>query len=351
MQSSLKRIIIGASFFLATVVGATIGYMAYGWSFLDAVYMVIITIFGVGFGEVKPINTPSLRAFTMLVIICGTTSAVYVVGGFFQMLTEGEINKAFSDRRMNKEMESLENHVIICGFGRIGRILTTKLAKTAQSFIIVDNNPDRIRLAQEKGYITLNGNATDESILQKAGIDKARVLATVLPDDALNVFITLTARELSPQLYIIARGEYPSTEKKLKLAGADQVVLPATIGAERMAHLITHPAAIDFLQEDEGRRNLNELLADIDLQFEEYSILSDSPFLAQPISQMEVRGQGAFIIVAIRQFDGRVITHPDNSTILQQGDTVILLGHRGDVPNFARRYALRREMRYRGSSW
>nr|WP_287237715.1 TrkA C-terminal domain-containing protein [Microcystis sp. M_QC_C_20170808_M2Col] len=135
---------------------------------------------------------------------------------------------------------------------------------------------------------------------------------------------TLTARELSPQLYIIARGEYPSTEKKLKLAGADQVVLPATIGAERMAHLITHPAAIDFLQEDEGRRNLNELLADIDLQFEEYSILSDSPFLGQPISQMEVRGQGAFIIVAVRQFDGRVIAHPDNSTILQQGDTVIL---------------------------
>jgi voltage-gated potassium channel len=131
-------------------------------------------------------------------------------------------------------------------------------------------------------YLTLNGNATDESILQKAGIDKARVLATVLPDDALNVFITLTARELSPQLYIIARGEYPSTEKKLKLAGADQVVLPATIGAERMAHLITHPAAIDFLQEDEGRRNLNELLADIDMQFEEYSILRDSPFLGQP---------------------------------------------------------------------
>ncbi|BCU14527.1 hypothetical protein MAN88_50910 [Microcystis aeruginosa] len=189
MQSSLKRIIIGASFFLATVVGATIGYMAYGWSFLYAVYMVIITIFGVGFGEVKPINTPSLRAFTMLVIVCGTTSAVYVVGGFFQMLTEGEINKAFSDRQMNKEMECLENHVIICGFGRIGRILTTKLAKTAQSFIIVDNNPDRIGLAKEKGYLTLNGNATDESILQKAGIDKARVLATVLPDDALNVFI------------------------------------------------------------------------------------------------------------------------------------------------------------------
>jgi voltage-gated potassium channel len=118
-----------------------------------------------------------------------------------------------------------------------------------------------------------------------------------------------------------------------------------------MAHLITHPAAIDFLQEDEGRRNLNELLADIDLQFEEYSILSNSPFLGQPISQMEVRGQGAFIIVAIRQFDGGVIAHPDNSTILQQGDTVILLGHRGDIPNFARRYALRREMRYRRSSW
>lgn len=350
MQSSRQRILTGAAFFLTTLVGATLGYMASGWSFLDAIYMVIITIFGVGFGEVKPVNTPALRAFTILVIICGTTSAIYLVGGLFQMLAEGEINKALAVRRMNQEIESLQDHVIICGFGRIGQILARKLWQAKQPFILIDNNPERISQAQAQGYLILEGSAADESILERGGIRRAKILATALPEDALNVFITLTARELSPHLIIIARGELPSTEKKLKLAGANQVVLPATIGAERMAHMITHPAALDFLQEDESRRDLNELLAQIELQLDELIIEGNSPFANRPISQMEARGQGAFIVVAIRQPEGNVVVHPSHDWLLQEGDTVILMGHRGDLPQFARRYAMKRQIRYRGAS-
>jgi voltage-gated potassium channel len=351
MQSSLQRILTGASFFFATVVAAVIGYMLYGWNFLDALYMVVITIFGVGFGEVKPINTPSLRVFTILVIIAGTSSAVYAVGGFVQMLTEGEIKKALAVRRMNKDIESLREHVLICGFGRIGQILAKKLHQANQLFVVVDNSPERIAIAEEKGYLYIAGNAADEGILQSAGIGRAKVLATVLPDDALNVFITLTARELHPDLLIIARGELPSTEKKLKLAGANRVILPATIGAERIAHTITHPAALDFLGEDEGRRDLNELLDQIGIQLDELVISDNSPFVNQPLSQMEVRGQGAFIVVAVRQPDGSIITRPPHSFVLQAGDIVILMGHRGDIPKFAQRYAMKREMRYRGASF
>lgn len=350
MSSSRQRILTGISFFLATLVGATLGYMAQGWSFLDAIYMVIITIFGVGFGEVKPVNTPTLRAFTILVIICGTTSAIYIVGGLFQMLTEGEIKKVLTARRMNQEIEALQEHVIICGFGRIGQILARKLRAAKNPFVLIDSTPERVLQAQEQNYLILEGNAADEIILQRAGIERAKVLATVLPNDALNVFITLTARELNPNLVILARGELPSTEKKLRLAGANQVVLPANIGAERMAHMITHPAALDFLKEDEGRRDLNELLAQIELQLEELVITHNSPFVQQPISQMEVRGQGAFIVVAVRQAEGTIIIHPSHEWLLKEGDTVILLGHEGDLPQFARRYAMKRQLRYRGSS-
>lgn len=351
MQSSLQRILIGASFFFATVVIAIIGYMFYGWTFLDALYMVVITIFGVGFGEVRPVNTPSLRVFTMMVIVAGTSSAVYTVGGFFQLLTEGEIKKALAVRRMTKDIESLRGHVIICGFGRMGQMLARKLQQTRQSFIIIDNSPQRIALAEEMGYLYVEGSAADEAILLEAGIKRARVLATVLPDDALNVFITLTARELHLDLIVIARGEIPSTEKKLKLAGANHVVLPATIGAERIAHTITHPAALDFLREDEGRRDLNELLAQIDIQLDELVITTNSPFVDQPLSQMEVQGQGAFIVVAVRQLDGSIMTHPPHSFVLQAGDIVILMGHRGDIPKFAQRYSMKQERRYRGASF
>lgn len=335
-----------------TLVGATVGYMLYGWNFSDSFYQVIITVFGVGFGEIRPINTFGLRLFTILVIICGTSSAIYAVGGFFQLLTEGEIKKILASRRMNKEIELLKDHVIICGFGRLGQILARKLYQSGQPFVVIDNNSERVDQAQEKGYLIVEGNAADENILHMAGIGKARYLTTVLPDDALNVFITLTARELNANLIILARGELPSTEKKLKLAGANQVILPATIGAERMAHMITHPAAIDFLEEDEGRRNLNELLAQIDLKLEELSITAKSPFVKQPISEMEAGGRGAFVVVAIRQSDGTILLHPSHSFILEEGDTVILLGHEGDIPQFARRFAMKPSgLIYRGSSF
>nr|WP_264314159.1 potassium channel protein [Pseudanabaena sp. PCC 7367] len=349
MQGSLQRIIIGLSFFVVTIVTAVVGYKLAGWSFLDAIYMVVITIFGVGYGEVRALDSPQLKVFTMLVIVAGTSSAVYTVGGFIQMVTEGEITRALDARRMTKSIESLDNHVIICGFGRIGYILARKLKKSHQSFVVIDTDDDRIELAHAQGFWGICGSASDENVLLAAGIKKARVLATVLPDDATNVFITLTAKELSPSIFIIARGELPSTEKKLKLAGADRVVLPANIGADRMAHMITHPTAIDFLEGEEGRMNLNELLGQMNVQIDELVITPDSPFAGKALSDMEVRGKGAFIVIAIRQQDGLINSNPSHSQLVYPGDTVVVMGHRGDIPKFAQNYAMRREIRYRGA--
>jgi voltage-gated potassium channel len=349
MQNSFERIVTGAVIFALTVVIAVAGYVIAGWTLLDAIYMVVITIFGVGYGEVQPLVSPALKVFTILVIITGAIAVAYTVSGFVQLVAEGEIRRALNLKRMTQDIESLENHVIICGFGRIGQMVARRLKDEHQLFIVIDSDPERIALAREQGLLMYQGNATDENVLQAVQIHCARFLATVLPDDAANVFITLTAREMNPNLTILARGELPSTEKKLRLAGADHVVLPATIGALRMAHLITHPAAVDFLSETGTRDGLNELLAELDIQLNELPIEKDSSLIGGTIGDIEVRGKGTFITVALRRASGEVIIHPSRDTYLAKGDTVILMGHQGDMPKFAQRSALKQQMRYRGA--
>jgi voltage-gated potassium channel len=348
MRRSLKNILTGVICFLVIALIAVAGYVISGWSLIDAIYMVIITVFGVGFGEVGPM-TPALRAFTMLVIVAGYVSVVYIVGGFIQMITEGEFNRALGARRMTREIANLKDHVIICGFGRIGQILARKLVEARIPFVVLDSNADRIAAAEARGYLVRLGNAADEVILENAGIERAKVVATVLPDDAINVFITLTARNLNPDLIIVARGEFPSTEKKLRQAGADHVVLPAEIGALRMSHIITHPASLNFVQENDGRKTLNELLAQIDLQMDELVIPAGSPLVGTSIGTIEVRGRGTFLVVALCRADGTTIIHPGRDLFLHEGDTVIVMGHQGDMPRFMANHTLKPQMQYRGA--
>jgi voltage-gated potassium channel len=350
MQTSLKRMLIGAGFLLLTLVIAVTGYVMAGWNLLDSIYMVVITIFGVGFGEMGPM-TPQLRIFTMVVIIAGCTSVAYILGGFLQMITEGEIKRVLGVRRMMREIDTLKHHVIICGYGRIGQILARRMDEFGHPFVVIDNDSSRAAEAEAKGFLVRQGSATDENVLESVGIMRAKYLATVLPDDAANVFITLTARSLNPDLFILARGEYPSTERKLLQAGADRVVSPAAIGAHRMAHMITHPAALDFLEQDNGRETLNELLSQIDVQVDELAITPGSNLVGATVGSVELRGKGTFIVVALRKADGSNIVHPDHELFMEEGDTLILMGHRGDIPKFAKHFALKRQMQYRGAKF
>lgn len=350
MQSSpLRRILVGAVFFSTTLFVAVIGYTFFNCPLFTAIYMVVITVFGVGYGEACPVQSPAERFFTILVIVAGYASAAYIVGGFIQMIAEGEIKQVLEQRRKTKDIANLEQHTIICGYGRIGQVLAHKLADTDQPFVVVDQNLERLTSAEEMGYRVCQGNATEEPVLETAGIDRAKVLATVLPDDATNVFITLTARGLNPRLTIVARGELPTTEKKLLQAGANHVVSPANISGMRMATLITHPNTIQFLDQNEDRSRLNELLAQIDVQVDELKIPRDSPLAGGTIADLEVRGKGTFIVVALRKSSGEIMTHPDHAVQIDGGDTVIVLGHRGDIPNFRRLYNMKRKLRYRGA--
>ncbi len=342
MQESARRVLTGVIFFVVTVITAIFGYIWFGWTPLEAIYMVVITIFGVGYGEVKPLETPFQKIFTILVIIAGTTSAVYIVGGFVQMVTEGEIHRALDSQRKQRTIANLQNHVIICGFEPMGQVLARQLDDAQQPFVVIENQPERIEAVESAGYLVYRGEGTDETTLEAIGILSAKALVTILPDDKTNVFITLTARELNPQLKILARGELPTTERKLRLAGADHIVLPDTISAIQMANLITRPTGLDFLNNTDERSYLNELLANVEVQMEELQITDQSLFVGKTLMELQVRGKGAFIIIALRRINDRLIFNPSASQLLNAKDALIIMGHQDTIPQFAERYHLKR---------
>ncbi|MAT14574.1 MAG: potassium channel protein [Planctomyces sp.] len=348
MQSSFRKILIGAIFFALTNVIAIFGYCLAGWDILEAVYMVVITIYGVGYGEVRPIETDVMKIFTIGVIVTGCTSAIYVLGGFVQMIAEGEFKRVLGVRRMTMGIENLSDHVIVCGYGRVGRILARELIESKQDFVVIDTDQERLQEAENSGLFVIIGDATEEKILTSAGVQRARVVASVLPNDAANVFITLTVRELNPDIEIIARGESPSTEKKLLRSGATRVVLPAAIGATRIARLITHPSAEDLLSNSFAKTSLNEDLGEIGLQISEITIEAGSPFAGHALKDLTLGTLNQFVVIAIRHH-GKVVTRePDPDYVIKPGDSLILMAQRSAVPKLKEKVA-RQEIYYRGA--
>lgn len=345
-----RKIYTGAALFVLICMAAVCGYMSAGWSFDDALYMVIITIFGVGYGEVQPVQSATLRLLTIGVIVSGYAAVIYTVGGLIQMLIDGELNKALGARKMMREIERLSGHTIICGVGRMGTILAKELERADKPFVVIDNDPARVKEAEDRGYPVIQGDATEEFVLNRAGIMRATVVATVLSDDAPNVFITVTAREMNPGITIIARGENPRTEKKLLGCGANKVVLPTAIGAAKIAHLIARPTAENMLEEIAHQSNLTEELSQIGLYFGELQVADDSPLIDRPLGDIEVKSNHGFLIVGLRRADGATLINPSADTQLASGDLVIALGHQDDIPQLARKFqSAAPQMMYRGA--
>jgi voltage-gated potassium channel len=324
-------------FYAATFVGVvmavfTVGYRIAGWTWSDAFYMVIITAFSVGFGEVHPVTDPWLRAWTIALIVLGCTGIIFITGTFVQWLTEAQIQRALGGKRMENEIEKLKNHAIVCGFGRIGRMIASQLEQGGIPFVILDQAPDRVAEAREAGWLTMQGEATDEAVLRSAGINRARVLATVLPNDAANVFITLSARNMNPAIQIIARGEVPSTERKLLQAGANRVVLPAHIGADRIAHLILHPNARELLGgQTKASVDFEHHLSELGLDMEEIEIGPASPWVHRSLSEVEKDAAGRLLAVAILRKEGGTDMNPSPTAMLFPGDALVVLKRGGRV--------------------
>jgi voltage-gated potassium channel len=316
---------IGAAMFLGVILLGTTAYCLEGWHLSNAFYMVIITVFSVGYEEVEPVVTPMLRAITIFIIIAGDASKVYFVGSLVRIITEGEIGKAMEEHRKSRDIETIRGHAIICGYGRIGQTLARELAKKQFPFLIIDNKADRVALAHAHGYQALLGDAGEEQTLSEAHIERALVLATVLPSDMVNVFITLTARNMRPDLRIIARAEDPATEKKLKQAGANEIILPAFIGGLQIANSITHPSLGSILQD--ASRYLKNDLKELGVEIIEHPVIANGVDDRKTLQQL-LRGlEGNCMILAVKKPDGSLVQHPPVNYRLEAGDSVMMLSH------------------------
>jgi voltage-gated potassium channel len=312
-------------FLTVIVLGAT-AYHLSGWSVSDAIYMVVITVFSVGYEEVQPVSTTALRILTMLIIVAGDASKVYFVGSLVQFITEGEIGKAMDEHRKSREIESITDHAIVCGYGRIGQVLARELDAKKFPFLILDNNPERIALAHTHGYLALLGDAGAEETLTEAGIERCVVFATVLPNDMVNVFITLTARNMRPNLRIIARAEDPATEKKLKQAGANEIILPAFAGGMQIANSITE-ASLDSVLTGSGSRHLASDFKELGLEIVEHSVVANGVHDRKTIQQLMRGIESNCLVLAIKKPDGSLVQHPTATHRLEASDTVVMLSH------------------------
>lgn len=323
-KSPLRNLIGGVIFVLVVCTAATEAYHLHGWKWGDALYMVIITIFTVGYGEVHPINTPALRDITMTLIVLGCTGMIFVTGALVQAITYSTLQQLFGIQRMKSQIASLSGHAIVCGFGRIGHTLARELVSGGTKFVLIERSEERLIQARELGYLCIVGDATDEATLIAAGVAKARWLVAVLPDDAANVFITLSARALNAELEIIARGETPSTETKLLQAGANEVVLPAYIGAERVAEIILYPTTASLLRHTERMRALGQDLGKLGLNIETIVIDDNSRYVWRTLAEIESQGDRSALIVAISHGEGNTEA-PKPALRLMPGDSITIL--------------------------
>ncbi len=347
MRQTTRHLSLGAAFLIISLVFGLVGYRFAGWGWLESIYMVIITIFGVGYGEVQE-TTPAVKIFTITLILAGCSAYVYIAGAFINWLTEGQLQRALGKRKMAHGIHQLKNHTIVCGYGRIGSTVTKELNDAGKPFVIIEKKPSLVNEIEELGYLCVHGDATEEDVLLEAGLQRAHTLATVLPDDAINVFIVLTARNLISHLNIITRGNHPSSEPKLLQAGADRVLLPEHICAERIAHIIIKPSTRELLEYDLNDPLFLESLTEIGLELEEIPLTKDSPFTGASLGDLEAREKGAFLVIAIRKKSGEMITKPSLETCLEAGDILIVMGHLGMVPQFIRKTPIKRKFSYSG---
>ncbi|MEO0530133.1 MAG: potassium channel protein [Planctomycetota bacterium] len=328
-MSLLLRIRRGATLFGAFFVVAVCAYRAVaGGSWLDAVYWFVITVSTVGYGEVST-NPPPVQILTIAVIAVGVVLLGYLVGLIVQSMIEGQIEEALGARRMEHQIEQLTQHAIVCGYGRLGQTISDELARRKKPFLILDADTDVVSHALEEGHIAMLGDATDEEVLLHAGIKRAQTIVIALRSDADNVFLTLTARNLNPTLRIIARGEQVATEKKLRQAGADQVVLPAVIGGRRMAALVTRPNAAEMLEHFTNHEK-------IDVDLEELRLPEGCPLIGKAVRDTGAKQQHNLLIVGIRRSGGTMVFNPNPDDMFEVGDTVVVMGRVDDVKDFQR---------------
>mgnify|MGYP000061755935 CR=1 FL=1 len=306
----------------------SMGYMILErWTFLDALYMTVITITTVGYGEIRAVSEAG-RIFTIFLIFSGMGIMAYTLGLVAQVMIEMQVRSLLGRRKLGAKIKNMKNHYIICGYGRIGRIICRELREHRIPMLVIDHDGEMESALELDGIPFLIGDATSEEVLLSAGIDRAKGLVSVVSSDADNVFVTMSARGLNPDLFILARADDEKTQTKLLRAGADRVVLPYRIGGQKMAQTIVRPAVTDFLE-------LTVSDKAIELKIEELPVQPGSRLDGVTLVDSGIRQDHNVMIVAIRKKDGRMMFNPSSQTRIEGDDTLIALGENESLNRLA----------------
>lgn len=310
--------------FVLLVIGP-LGYMLLeGMSFSDAFYMTVITVFTVGFREVKELGTGG-RFLTISIIIVGVSSLFFLISSLIEYTFLEVLGETLGRRRMDLRIRKLSGHIVVCGFGRVGEVVCETLDQAGADFVLVEQDPQRYAAAVEKGYLAVEGDATLSKTLEDAGVRRARGLVCALDSDANNLLASLTARFLNRDLVIVARCVSPESVEKMRFAGADRIISPYTLSGKRMANFFLKPVVCDYL-------DLVTHGGEIEYRMEELVVEEGSALAGKSIGEMEIKARTGALIVAVRKAaDGSFETNPDRETRLEANDLLIALGRERDL--------------------
>ncbi len=325
----ITQVIVSVCLSVALLAIGSLGYMLIeGWNVLDSLYMTVITLATVGYGEVQSLS-PAGRVFTLFLILMGVGYFLYVVGAIIQFLVEGRIRLVLGRRKLDRQINRLNGHYIVCGYGRMGRALTHFLIQKYLDVVVIEQKDARVPIMNEDGVLYLLGPANDENMLMRAGITRARGIMTVVGSDADNVFMVLLARELNPDIFIVSRAILNSAKRTLRAAGANKIVSPYDLGARRMAHAVLRPTVIEFLE---------MAFADdsADIEVEELQIKATSPLIDKCLLDSNIRRDFNVIIITIKKADGRMVFNPAAETCLEANDTLVVVGVAASIQKLER---------------
>jgi len=308
----------------AVIVVGTAGYVLIeGWSVWDAFYMTVITMTTVGYAEVHPLSRLG-QVFTVVVILTGVGSFFYAFTLFMALLAGGHLVERRERKRLARMLENLNDHFILCGFGRMGEIIAREFARQNVPFVVIERNPERLHLAMDQGYLAVEADASNEDVLRRVRIDRARGFVAAVSTDAENVYAVLSARLLKPDLFIVGRAETEDARTKLKRAGADRVISPYHIGGLQLAQTALRPAVVDFVQLATSSDNM-------DLNLEQVHIAEGSPLDGRSLIEAGLRQRFGVVVVGIRRADGKMDFNPEPETAMRAGDDLVVLGRAGSL--------------------